>query len=108
MNRRVLAVMVAFAFAPAAHALRVPPGGGCPPNALCEAAKQLVTIPAFFETTTQTDPSQPRDWVRIQNAGHWVKIVVAGDTFHLKAAPDLLNARAHSPSNIRAGRNLCG
>jgi hypothetical protein len=108
MKRQVLVLLAAMGLTNAARALRIPPGGGCPPNTLCEAALQLLAIPAFFEVTAQTDPSQPRDWVRIQNAGRWVKVVVAGDTFERKAGADLQSAQAQFGLNVQAGQSIYG
>jgi hypothetical protein len=55
---------------------------------------QLIVVPAYFSLDTKTDPSQPTDWARIQNASGWVGLIVAGNVFEGASAPntDLRNA----------------
>jgi len=46
-------------------------------NGAAVAQTQKMMVPAFFALNRQSDSSKPLDWVRIQNAGSTVKIVVA-------------------------------
>jgi len=94
MKGKILALGIAIGSGGPAFALRLPPGGTCPPNAFCTQSPQLLTIPAFFDLDTRTDPTKALDWVRIQNAGSWVKLIVAGDIFEnaATASQDLHNA----------------
>ena len=81
MKLPALAALVLFLVPPSAEAIIIPPGGTCCPTCLCTLSKQLLTVPAFFSLSTQTDPTQPTDWNRIQNASGWVGLIVAGDSF---------------------------
>src|SRR4051812_39627178 len=94
MKWAVLATLLCLAPSMPAHAIRIPPGGGCCPSCVCTVSPQLIVVPAYFPLDTQTDPTQPTDWNRIKNAGSWVGLIVADAIFETAsgAQTDLHNA----------------
>ena len=102
----LLLVVVATVGAPAQAIVIIPPGSSCPRNALCKAAEQLVTVPAFFDLNAHTSPGRDTDWNRIKNAGNWVKIVVAGDAFASKTGTGLTAAQTQFAAH--AGQAIYG
>jgi hypothetical protein len=80
-------------------------------SAAAVAQAQKVVVPAFFPLGTHSDPSKPADWVRIQNAGSAVQIVVAlGDAggFQTLVDPGLTDARNQFNANHSAGQLVFG
>lgn len=88
MKLSVFAALALLLMPVSSQAIIIPPGGTCCPTCVCLQSKQLLAVPAVFALSTQTDPAQPTDWNRINNAGGWVGLIVAGDSFETASAPD--------------------
>lgn len=77
------------------------------------AQTQQTAVPAFFALNTHSDPTKPTDWLRIQNAGPAVKIVVAlGDSGGFEGCGpgtcDLVAAQNQFVANHNQGQLVFG
>jgi hypothetical protein len=124
MRTKAIVIFAAVVLPLSARAIPPPgyPSGPCSGASLCSFnPPQLLVVPAFFGLTEHSDPSKATDWVRIQNAGEWVRSVVAlGDSGGFQAAPldtdcapagsggEWRDAKAQFTANHQVGQSVFG